>query len=358
MTWRPAALVREAALNLRASATRTAFLFAAIAVVCGSLALLELRQASDLLEFQAGLVRAGGYVAVVSGQTGAPAAKCASLEGTPGVVAAGGVRGHGQATFASAPGVLFQSASVTSGMLRTWDPSWVEAPPPAGSSLIAGAAAAGELGVRTGLTLILQGESPATVRVIDPTARNPQANRWVLDVVPAAGAVDECWVEFTPSAYEAGLALLPARFTEGSTEAIVRPYLRQGDFARNPGDELGTRPQRYGWTIAAALLVGVAVLGAWFRRTELGLYIALGTSRGAVALMFATEVWLLALAAWAVSLLWAWAIAVALGYRVTGGGLGLAVVTSGSCALAVMAVAPLLCSLVARGSIAALPKDR
>lgn len=358
MTWRPLALVREAALNLRASATRTAFLFAAIAVVCGSLALLELRQSSDLLEFQAGLVRAGGYVAVVSGQSGVPAAKCASLDGTPGIVAAGGVRGHGQATFASAPGVLFQSASVTSGMLRTWDPGWVEAPPPDGPALVVGRAASDELGVRTGLSLVPRGEAAATVRVIDPTARNPQANRWVLDVVPAAGSVDECWVEFAPAAYEAGLALLPARFIEGSTEAVTRPYLRQGDFARNPGDELSTRPQRHGWTIAAALLVGVAVLGAWFRRTELGLYIALGTSRGAVALMFATEVWLLTAAAWAVSLLWAWAIAVALGYRVTGGALGLAVVTSASCALAVMALAPVLCSLVARGSIAVLLKDR
>jgi hypothetical protein len=359
MSWSFRALLGEALVNLRVNATRTLFLFAAVAVVCGSLALLELRQSSDLLDFQAGLVRSGGYVAVASVQGGISAAKCAALEGTPGVVAAGGVRSHGQATFATAPGVLFQSASITAGMVRTWDPAASrEATSPATPALVLGRAASDDLGVRSGLAVVPEGESPVTVHVIDPSVRNPQASRWVLDIVPASGVVDECWVEFTPGAYVAGLAGLPARFSDASTEAVARPYLRQGDFARNPQQELSGRPQRYGWVVAAALLAGIALLAAWFRRTEIGLYIALGTSRSAIAVMFATEIWVVAAVSWGVSMLWVLAIAELLGYNITFGAMGLALLTSSSCALAVCAVAPPLCALVARGSIAGLLKDR
>jgi hypothetical protein len=57
-------------------------------------------------------------------------------------------------------------------------------------------------------------------------------------------------------------------------------------------------------------------------------------------------------------MLWVLAIAGLLGYNITFGAMGLALLTSSSCALAVCAVAPPLCALVARGSIAGLLKDR
>lgn len=357
MTWRTRSLVREALVNLRANAARTAFVLVAAAVVFGSLAFVELRQASDLLSFERSLIASGGYVAVVSGQGGVPAARCAALEGQAGVVSAGGVRAHGQTTFATQPGVLFQSASVTEGILRTWDPHW-QAHANDGPTLVLGRAAASELGVRSGLVIAEADESPATVQVADTDLRNAQSGRWVLDVVPASGRVDECWVEFEPSAYEAGLASLPAQLTDGSTEAVARPYLRQGEFARNPAQELRDRPQRFGWVVVAALLAGIFVLAAWFRRTEVGLYIALGTPRRALVVGFATEAWVICASAWLLSLLWAVALARVFDYTVTAGALRLAIVTSASCALAVVAAAPLLCPLVARGSIAALLKDR
>ena len=106
MSWRLASLLREALLNLRANGARTAFVLLAAVAVPGALAFLELRQADDLRSFERSLMAAGGYVAVASGQGGLPASRCAALNGQPGVVAAGGVRAHGQATFAAQPGVL------------------------------------------------------------------------------------------------------------------------------------------------------------------------------------------------------------------------------------------------------------
>ena len=357
MSWRIASLIREALINLAANPMRAGFLFLVSAAMFGSLAFLELRQASDLLGFERSLIAAGGYVAVASGQGGLPAARCAALQVEPGVVAAGGVRAHGQVTFATQPGVLFQSASVTEGILRTWDPAW----PPlanAGSSLVLGRAAADELGVRDGLVIAEAGDAPATVSVIDTNRRNAQAARWVLDVVPADGLVDECWVQFEPQAFEAGSAALAAELTVGSTEAVVRPYLRQGEFARNPAEELRDRPQRLGWAVVAALVAAVFVLAAWFRRAELGLYLALGSPRRALFVAFAAEAWVICALGWGISLLWAVALARAFDYTVTAGALRLALLTSASCALAVIAVAPVLCTFVTRGNVASLLKDR
>jgi hypothetical protein len=357
MSWRLASLLREALLNLRANGARTAFVLLAAVAVPGALAFLELRQADDLRSFERSLMAAGGYVAVASGQGGLPASRCAALNGQPGVVAAGGVRAHGQATFAAQPGVLFQSASVTAATLRAWAPDFRPATSD-GDVLVLGRSAADELGVRTGLTLAEAGQAPATVEVADTALRNPQAGRWVLDVVPATGRVDECWVEFEPAAYNAGMDALAAELTDGSTEAVVRPYLRQGEFARNPAQELHDRPQRLGWVVAAALLTGIFVLAAWFRRGELGLYMALGTPRRALVLAFAAEAWLLCATGWALAMLWAAALARVAGYELTASSVALAAWTSASCALLTMAIVPLVSPLVARGSLAALLKDR
>ncbi|MBI2766795.1 MAG: hypothetical protein HYX53_12920 [Chloroflexi bacterium] len=357
MSWRISALLRETLLNLRANGTRTAFLFVGATLVFGSLAFAELRVASDLLAFQRSLVAGGGYVAIASGQEGVQAAGCAALAGQRGTVSSGGLRSRGQVTFATQPGVLFQAAGVTEGVLRVWDPSW-RVPAASGAALVLGRAAATELGVRPGLPVTEVGERPTVTSVVETMQRNPQAGRWVLDVVPASGRVDECWVEFEPSAYEAGLASLSAQLTDGSVEAVTRPYLRQGEFARDPADELRDRPQRLGWLVTAALLTGIFALAAWFRRTELGLYIALGTPRSALALSFAFETWVVCVLAWAAALLWAAAFARVFDYSLTPGALRLAVVTSGSSALLVAAAAPLLCPLLARGSLAALLKDR
>jgi hypothetical protein len=344
---------------MTANGARSFIVFAAMAVVFGGLAFLELRQADDLLSFESDYRAAGGYVAIVAQQGGISAARCEQLNAVPGVVAAGGDRGEGQATFTMAPGVLYQQYGVTRDLPRVWDPAYVPAAPQNAATFLSGRALADELALRPGLLLARVGGPPARLTgVLDVNQRAPQAGRSLLEVIPPSGMLDECWVEFTPEAYPGGADMLAAAFATGDNDPTVRPFTAQDQFTRNPSKELASRPQRNGWIAGAALIVGVLLLTAWFRRADLGLYLALGTPRSLLTLMLAIETWLLALAAWAVGVLWALAIQRASGNALTWGGIHLAAVTSACAALSVVIVGPLLSSLVARGNIAALLKDR
>lgn len=358
MSWRIRTLAADAVSNLLANSARSLIVFAAMAVVFGGLAFLELQQASDLLQFESDYQAAGGYLAIVAQQGGISASRCEQLNGTHGIVAAGGDRGEGQATFTMAPGVLYQQYGVTRDLLRVWDPSYHPLATTS-NTFMSGRALADELALKPGLVLARVGEPPARLAaVLDVNQRAPQAGRSLFEVIPPSGMVDECWVEFTPEAYPGGADMLAAAFATGDSDPTVRPFTAKDQFTRNPAHELSTRPQRNGWVAGAALIVGVLLLTAWFRRADLGLYLALGTARSMLTLMLAVETWLLAATAWAVGMLWALAIERATGHALTWGGIHLAVVTSGCAALAVVAVGPLLSTLVARGNIAALLKDR
>ena len=211
MTWRLSALIEEGIANLGASAFRSALLLVVSAAAFGGLAYLELRQGMELTVFARDFREGGAYVAIASVPGGSVSGtRCESLNGTPGVVAAGAWRSTGQATFRTAPGVLFQAADVTPGILRVWDPGQ---PLGTGPGLVVGPAMAGELGLRTGLIAGFEGDEPVVVSGVgDFSKRNPQAARWALSPVSPAGSFQECWVEFEPGAFEAGREALAARF--------------------------------------------------------------------------------------------------------------------------------------------------
>ncbi|HXU23986.1 MAG TPA: hypothetical protein VN697_08155 [Tepidiformaceae bacterium] len=359
MSWNPRTLMGEAVANVRSSAVRSAILFTALAVALGSLAYLEVHQASDLLAFESSFQSAGGYVSIVSAQGGVSAGRCEGLNRVPGVVAAGAERAEGQATFTSAPGVLYQEYGITTGLARVWATSSSVGNLPPTPGFFAGTALASELAVRGGLMLAREGESPLPLlAILDVSERAPQADRSLLEVVPPTGNADECWVEFTPQAFPGGSGALAAAFAGGNGTPSVRAYISPDQFSRNPANELAARPQRNGWAIVALLVAGIFVLVAWLRRAELGLYLALGTSRVTLATMLAMESWILVAAGWLTGVLWALAIQRATGHALTLGSIRLATVTSGSAALAVLVLAPMLSVLVARGSIANLLKDR
>lgn len=360
MSWRAGALLREAWLNVVTSRWRTAGLVLAVAVILGSLAMLELQDADQLRSFQANFVRSGGYVAlgIPSGGDEASAARCEALNGQPGVVAAGGVFAASLATFATAPGVLFQRAPITEGILRVWDP--VAAPLRVQDrTLVVGLALAQEMGLRVGSYAVPAGEQPALVTaVVDTGRRNPQVLRWALDLSPPAGAIEQCWVEFEPGAFEAGLAALPAWFTTGDEEAVARPYVRRDEFTRDPAAEFATRPQRDGWPVAGLVIAGFVALTAWFRRSELGLYLAVGTRRSEMLMLLALETLLTLAAAFVLAFAYAFAIDVALHHSPGWSEVVVVVRTTGSAALLTLIVAPLAAVPLVRGSIADMLKDR
>jgi hypothetical protein len=246
MTWRLAALIEEGLANLRASAFRSALVLVVSGAAFGGLAYLELRQGMELTDFVRDYREGGAYVAIATVPGGGlSGGRCESLNGEPGVVGAGAWRGTGQATFPTAPGVLFQSADVTPGILRVWDTRQSLG---IGTGLVIGPAMAEELGLRTGLIATFVSSEPVRVSGVgDFVRRNPQAARWALSPVSPAGEFDECWVEFEPGAYEAGRETLAARFAESSADPAVRPYRRSDEFTRDPAAEWASRPQRWGW---------------------------------------------------------------------------------------------------------------
>lgn len=360
MNWQLRALAREAVLNLRSNATRTAVLAGITAAALGTLAFLELRQAADIRAFAREYDAAGGYVVVVTPAEGATlsAGRCAAIESQEGVIAAGPVRLIGVESFTSAPGVLFQSAVVGEGTLRVWTPGTQSAPSPPGESLAVGVALAKELGLRAGSYIAAAGGMPAAVSAVIDSRRNPQIQRWALDVAPPDGTADACWVAFRRASYAAGQTGLPAWFASGSREPLVRPYLRSDQFTRDPAQEFAGRPQRFGWLAAAGLIVALAVLAAWFRRSEIGLYLAVGTSRAQLLGLLAIETLVVTAIAFLASTLWAVAIRRALHQAVPADELRVALRSAGSGALLALLAAPFAQVLVARGNIAALLKDR
>ncbi|HKS92251.1 MAG TPA: hypothetical protein VJQ83_10015, partial [Tepidiformaceae bacterium] len=90
MSWRIRTLAADAFSNLAANGVRSFIVFAAMALVFGGLAFLEVQQASGLLSFESDYRAAGGYLAIVAQQGGISASRCEQLNGTRGVVAAGG----------------------------------------------------------------------------------------------------------------------------------------------------------------------------------------------------------------------------------------------------------------------------
>ena len=360
MSWRPRALAREAWLNVVTSPWRTSGLVLAMAAIFGGLVGLELGDANELTGFQESFVRSGGYVALGIPAEGDPgsAARCEALNDQPGVVAAGAVFAPELETLETAPGVLFQRAAGTEGALRVWDPR-LRTVPAGGREMVVGLALAREMGLRVGSWLIPGGEEPALVTgVADVERRNPQVARWVLEVAPPAGAIEQCWVEFEPGAYEGGLAALPAVFTIGDEGAVARPYIRRDEFTRDPASEWESRPQKDGWPLAAGLVAGLFGLTAWFRRSELGLYLAVGTPRSSLMAMLAVEALVVVGFALALATGYAFAIDEALRHAPGWDEAGIVLRTAGSAALLALAVAPVLGVLVVRGSIAELLKDR
>lgn len=357
MTWRTLELVREGLGNLRSNAFRSLALAILAAAALGGLAFMELRQAAELTQFARDYQAGGAYVAIASVPGGGlSGARCQSLNGVAGVRAAGAMRGTGTVTFPSAPGVLFQSADVTPGVLGVWAPG---VPGPSGAGILAGSALATELGIRAGLVARVDANGPVLFsNVYDFSRRNPQAARWALSPVPASDGFDECWVEFSPGAYAAGREMLAARFAEASADPVVRPYRRSDEFTRDPATEWDGRPQKQGWLAVPVVLLGLALVSAWFRRSESALYLAMGTQRVQLAVMATAEQWPLLALGWALGVTFAIGVQASISQPPTPDAVIAAIATSGMAALLALATLPWAAALVARGSIATMLKDR
>lgn len=328
-----------------------------VAAVGGGLSALmwsELSFTADVKALEADFRAAGGYVAVVEGETGVGAGVCESLSAHPQVISAGGMRGGGEIRAASAPGTRFTRFEVTPGLVPIWDPDVKEIS--SGPRYLVGEAAASELGLTSdGFVSTNEGQVVA-VTVIDPSQRNQFASRAFLDLTVPTGRLDQCWVEFRPRVFEGGLAWLPAVFAEHQGQA--RRNVDRGQFATDPAQLLFNRPQRLGWMAIGAIATAVITLMALFRRSETAIYRAFGLPISGVMLASQVEVLILVAGAYLAAALWTGAVFVFAIDAPESDQIVLALRTSAKATLATLFLAPLLVTLAGTGAPASLLKER
>lgn len=298
--WRLGAVVREAVANTVSSTARLTVLGLGLAGMMGALFWAELSFTRDVRQEIRRFDAAGARVAVVDGPNGIDAAACNRLRWSSHIVAAGGYRVAEQVESATSPRVAFAQWEIVAEVVRVWDEDAPLSPP---SGYVVGIAAAREIGLTDGSLLQIADEEGIPVTVIDPGARNEAATRTIMSPVAPDGRLSQCWVEFEPGSYEAGLSWLSAYFA--ADEAEVRRAVTRGQFGLDPAVTLANRPQRWGWLPVGLAGAAVITLMAIFRRADTALYRAFGVRRIAVLVMHQSETWIVVLGSLVVGLLWA-----------------------------------------------------
>lgn len=351
--WRLAAVIREALANYASSSARILVLVVGVGGMLAALAWAELTFSAEVKGRAQRYAAAGGYVAVVDGLTGLTASSCERIRWDPRIVSAGGLRAGGEVIASNAPGVRFQRLEVTQGLVEVWDPS---DPAIVSGAYLVGGAAAAELGLATGSWVSTDVGPTAPAVVIDPAARNPFAARAFLDLVPPTGRVDQCWVEFRPESFEAGLVWLPAAFAPQEAEA--RRAVDRGEFSVDPAELFAGRPHRWGWLPVGLVASTMIALMALFRRSESAVYRAFGLSKLGLLIMQEVETAALVLVTFVLASVWA-----VMAYAITSGAPDLdqvivALRTSGKAAALILIIGPIAAALAAGGSPASLLKER
>lgn len=356
MTWHLRSLVGEAFRSFVATPVRSLMLVGLFSSLVGSLVLAELVFTDDLIAFTRQYQQSGGYVAIAASDSGLSASTCERLNDRSEVVAAGGVVDTGAGHLTTAPATFVSTAAVTPGLLAVWDPasriSHTE-----GSAV--GRALASELALSKGTTIQLAGADPFRVgAVVDTEERNPYVSRSLFTISPPMGDLTECWVEFTPSTFGASLPYLQTLFTNSASDLTVRHWITLDEFARNPTADLETRPQRFAWILVAGLSSLITWLTIWFRRSELGLYRALGTNRSALLVFVQSELAIVIALALPIGLSWAIFVHIIGGNTPSPGQLALSIRSVAMAAAAFAVAGPLAALVVGRNALLSLLKDR
>jgi hypothetical protein len=106
--------------------------------------------------------------------------------------------------------------------------------------------------------------------------RNESMGRALIVVDDQLEIVDECWAEAEPWALESAPSIALSQLAPSSEGASVKRVVVRDDFPFNPQDEIGVRPQRDSWLLAGGLIALFLWFALWTRRSELGIYRALG----------------------------------------------------------------------------------
>lgn len=298
--WRIPTIFREAVANVIHSPARTISMVLLATIVTLPLSLADLNAAQEAEEFRSAFEVGGGHV-LVAQNAAIDAAACVVLGRRPEVERSGGFRKMDPITFTGQPGLGYQRIEATRGLLDVWANKTVDL----SSGYVVAGAAALELGVAAGSFLSTEGGTLATVAsVIDVDTRAPFASRWIIDVQPPIGVVDECWIELSGEPPTGMVDVIALALRRGDAPPEVVPLIAIDEFSRDPVAEFGSLPQRNaGWPIAAVLAIFLALLDR-YRRSDIAVYRVSGTSRMSLFLMGQVEVSLVLVAAWLAQALW------------------------------------------------------
>lgn len=288
MNWRVRDLLSEAWSNLRAAPARTFLLVGLTAALMAGLAYTEAATTYDLVDFNRRYVEAGGNAVVVYSDSGLAVDSCATFKNANGVLASGALSSPTAVETDGAPGTLFNTAAGTSGLWDVIATDELVVPDPGGNGWTIGAAAAEELGLAPGMMLGIEGRIAPVERVVDTELRDPQASRSIMASMAPTGTAVQCWIEYVPGV-STGRTEAAAAVFAGSGDAIAAPLIRLDEFSRDTLAELAERPTRYGWILAGAVIALTVWVMAWFRRSDIGLYRALGTRTSGLTIIGSAE---------------------------------------------------------------------
>lgn len=355
-SWRVSQIASEAVQNLLAAPLRAAITSTLFAAIFGGLAFMDLRVTEDVLNLRAELDARGARAVVATAEGGLTASRCDALRGVSGISAAGGVRHGDPVTLRSAPRVRFQSGAVTAGILEVWDPTYAG---DYGAGFVAGDSFAQEVAARPGTVVVLSDLTLDRIGVVlNVQDRNPAAGRWLMEVMPPVGRISECWVEFSPGSLDRAVSLLGAWFEEEASQLVVQRLIPTDQFMRDPARELAERPQAEAW-LPLGLVVGLVMsLLIWLRRSEAGLYAALGIRAPGLVLMAQVEATAMIALGWFVGLVWAVALTGATASDVGTDQVIVALRSSASAGLVGLLVTPVALLPILRSPITDLLRDR
>jgi hypothetical protein len=362
LSWQLGELARDAARAASVPLWRAVLVVIGVGLFVFALTTAELSTTQDVIEFQRTLDEKGLWVGVLSNPDGMLSARnCQSLESRSWVVGAGGVRLGGSETFTQAPSTPFQTAWVTPGVVRIWTQGTAQ---PTFGAMSSGAVVGEEVATEVGLAARSFVQPETSVRplqvgaVVNVDNRFPNASRWLMYVTGPVGTVNECWIEIAPGSLPAALASASLAFP-GVANIDARPLISLNDLSRDPATELSERPQADAWIAAGAAMVTINWLVTWFRRSDIGLYRALGTDT--TSLWFMSQIETILLHSLGAIAGYSWAVVV---FALPQGDLPLVDQltvsgrTSASAVLVSIALSPLATFLVGRDQVSDQLKDR
>lgn len=294
----------------------------------------------------------GGHVVVAEADApGLSVRRCVALGATPGVIASAALEPGDLVQLETAPGILFQTGSIT-GAASVFAPDRSVLAGSDQRGWVLGSAVASEIGAKAGTWLSIVGPNYPVATVLDTELRNPIVARWIMSITAPAGSATQCWIEFSPGAITGRLELVATTFAEEGDRLRVRDLIRLDEFSRDPAIELATRPHARAWWLAASLLSAIMWLTVWMRRAEVGLYRAVGTNAVQLMILGTVET-LITLSVGAIAgFLWGSAIWTALrGYNPIADQFYVSACTASSVSLLAILIAPWLWPVLARGSI-------